>query len=429
LIQSLCLHLFFHHHIMTLSRYPQITDELLSAYIDSAVTENERGLIETAIAGNPEVAWRLETLRHTIRLLRELPQLSLPRSFVLQESDLLEASIPGGQYTPPENSPSTPAVSPSLWPLPRLSRVTEDIGLAWRAFWQTGNLFLRNAAAASLALFLVLLSANLFLGRPPATTLFSEAAPAAPPSLALQAPASAAGETTAGNTAATPQIESADEKSVAAQDMEDAMPLEADTPESPPAAGEEPAAVTLAPAPFMAPGMGARATAGESGEAMARAADQPLDAPFPSEEALRGGEQTQPFQPPPMAQAQAEAALAPPSEAPAANAAPPARVDAAETTILKTETPETPGIQRTPTQSSPEVAAVEPAPTATAASTTPAASPLAADESRFSSAGKASPFYLTVFSRFQFLQLGAALLTLTLSALWWRSRSPRGRPE
>ena len=77
---------------MTTAPYPQVTNELLSAYIDEAVTEEERRLIEQAVAEDVDVAWRLESLRATVRLLRELPALSLPRSFVLTPEQIGQAA-------------------------------------------------------------------------------------------------------------------------------------------------------------------------------------------------------------------------------------------------------------------------------------------------------------------------------------------------
>src|SRR5262245_17931765 len=68
---------------MTLSDSRRITDELLSAYIDGEVTEQERALVEAAIAADEEVAWRLDSLRQTVSLLHDLPELALPRSFTL----------------------------------------------------------------------------------------------------------------------------------------------------------------------------------------------------------------------------------------------------------------------------------------------------------------------------------------------------------
>ncbi|MCB0062048.1 MAG: zf-HC2 domain-containing protein [Caldilineaceae bacterium] len=68
---------------MSLPRYPQITEELLSAYLDDAVSEEERELVERAVRNDADVAKQLESLRQTVQLLRTLPAVALPRSFTL----------------------------------------------------------------------------------------------------------------------------------------------------------------------------------------------------------------------------------------------------------------------------------------------------------------------------------------------------------
>ena len=74
---------------MGFSQYPIITDELLSAYIDNAVSDDERAAVEAAIANDLEIAWRVESLRSTVSLLGQLTDVPLPRSFTLDEA-LLE---------------------------------------------------------------------------------------------------------------------------------------------------------------------------------------------------------------------------------------------------------------------------------------------------------------------------------------------------
>ena len=73
---------------MKRSSYPEITDELLSAYIDNAVSDAERALIEQAMREDTTVAWRLATLRETVNLLRAMPVLQTPRSFTLTAEQL-----------------------------------------------------------------------------------------------------------------------------------------------------------------------------------------------------------------------------------------------------------------------------------------------------------------------------------------------------
>ncbi len=143
---------------MTSSLYPQITDELLSAYIDDAVTQEEKAIIEAAIVGEPAIAWRLETLRYTINLLNSLPAIALPHSFVLSE---LQMTIQSSANVVAQTSRQPVVARKRAWRMNGgLPSLGQSIGQRWRNFWQVGNLFLRNAAAVSLVIFLVLAASN-----------------------------------------------------------------------------------------------------------------------------------------------------------------------------------------------------------------------------------------------------------------------------
>lgn len=101
--------------IATSLPHSQITDELLSAYIDGNVSESERSLIESATQHDREVAWRLETLRQTVQLLRALPQIALPRSFSVEavlasERGATQAPTPATRRTAVQQ-----AEQPSWW--------------------------------------------------------------------------------------------------------------------------------------------------------------------------------------------------------------------------------------------------------------------------------------------------------------------------
>jgi hypothetical protein len=139
-----------------------VTEELLSAYLDDAVTPRERALVEAAVAEDTELAWRLETLRHTVALLRQLPELQTPRSFALTQAMAVEA-IPAPVAT---GRPRTdePAAAASFWQ-------------AVLDFFQTGSPLMRNFAAASLAAFLVLVAMGAAFDEP----VISGAAQPAPP--------------------------------------------------------------------------------------------------------------------------------------------------------------------------------------------------------------------------------------------------------
>ncbi len=151
-----------------MSLIPQnpISDELLSAYLDGAVTEEERRRVERAIAQDPVIAWQVETLRETIRLLQELPSIPLPRSFVLQEEQVADILVHYRAAAPAPSGPGVAGPAGRLWH--RL----------W-AFFQAGNPALRNAAAAAAALFVLLVTLNAVgvPAPPPATSTVPASAP------------------------------------------------------------------------------------------------------------------------------------------------------------------------------------------------------------------------------------------------------------
>jgi anti-sigma factor RsiW len=62
---------------------PPIDDELLSAWLDGAVSPAERAAVEAAIAADPAVRMRATDLRATVALVRELPQPAPRRTFIL----------------------------------------------------------------------------------------------------------------------------------------------------------------------------------------------------------------------------------------------------------------------------------------------------------------------------------------------------------
>ena len=131
-------------NVMTKSfEYDRITDELLSAYIDDAVTDKERAMVDAAVQADAEVAWRLDTLQQTVLLIRSLPEIALPRSFTLTKADLVGASTGSSVDAKPEQAGI-------------LGRITGSLG----SFWGQGSGLYRNLAAASLALLLVAVGAN-----------------------------------------------------------------------------------------------------------------------------------------------------------------------------------------------------------------------------------------------------------------------------
>jgi hypothetical protein len=121
--------------------------ELLSAYIDDEVTTDERALVEEHLATCASCVYDLATLRQTVALLVQLPQVAAPRPFTLRVSDVM---------------PLRPA-RPAWWRLP----------------WVQGVV-----AAAAVLLCVVAVSGVLLLG-----PIGRSGAPAAPAPVALQAPA------------------------------------------------------------------------------------------------------------------------------------------------------------------------------------------------------------------------------------------------
>jgi hypothetical protein len=77
--------------------------ELLSAYIDDEVNADERALVETHLATCAACAQDLTTLRGTVALVGQLPQVAAPRPFTLRESDV---------------RPVRDAARPTWWRLP-----------------------------------------------------------------------------------------------------------------------------------------------------------------------------------------------------------------------------------------------------------------------------------------------------------------------
>lgn len=62
--------------------------ELLSAYIDGEVTPDEASRVEEHLPSCSRCAEELESLRWTVNLLREVPPVPIPRSFVVRAADL-----------------------------------------------------------------------------------------------------------------------------------------------------------------------------------------------------------------------------------------------------------------------------------------------------------------------------------------------------
>jgi hypothetical protein len=230
---------------MTNARFSRITDELLSAYLDDEVTAEERGWVEEAVAVDATIAWRLSSLQQTVHLLRSLPAVAMPRSFVLSPEEATQEMV---VQTPP------PVTEPA-----RARSAQQATGGVWAAFqrwWGSGSSLWRNAAAMSLTLLLVLISAPRFLATGPTG--------AAAPMAAVMAPAESVQEESApaasvAGVVAAPEVAGAVEASSAA-DTDGAVEVAAAT--QPDAAVDEGLADRAAPEDA-----GADAGAAASGDA------------------------------------------------------------------------------------------------------------------------------------------------------------------
>lgn len=68
-------------------------DELLSAYLDGELSEEERRTLEARLSRDPELRTELRAMHHTVSLMSELPQVEAPRNFILTPS-MTEWQVP-----------------------------------------------------------------------------------------------------------------------------------------------------------------------------------------------------------------------------------------------------------------------------------------------------------------------------------------------
>ena len=69
-------------------REHRYVSDRLSAYVDGELAVAERGRVETHLAGCEDCRADLRALRWTKRLLQQVPQVKIPRSFVIREADV-----------------------------------------------------------------------------------------------------------------------------------------------------------------------------------------------------------------------------------------------------------------------------------------------------------------------------------------------------
>lgn len=241
---------------MNRSEQNPISDELLSAYIDGAVSNEEKEIVEAAILADPALAWELESLRRTVALVQALPPLALPRSFALREdqvADVLAERRARAIAPVAVRSPRQPVAPPrrSVW---------QD----FLAFFNSGNLLLRNATAVAAILFVVVLVTS------PGANQSSNPLLTSAPS-AMQLPMESPAQADSHSEPALPAME--ESAGVAGEAAgEGAAPAEAQ-------AEMAPAAQSVAPVAEMAPVVQSDASVSDAAAPMAKAASVPADAP------------------------------------------------------------------------------------------------------------------------------------------------------
>lgn len=422
---------------MKSSEFRHITDELLSAYLDNAVSDQERALIEAAVSAEPDIAWRLDSLRQTVQLLKTLPELALPRSFVLQEAQLGDALV-----TLRPASSAAPSAASGFW---------ADLAANWRALWQAGNPVLRNAAAASFALLLVLLAGAALLTTQPqpasvqvaSAPAAGEAQPASQAAVALASPA-----VTRGSVETLPAAQAESAAAPVEPPLAKAAPAAAE-PASDASAGGEPAAEQAAEAPptqdqtaqepaaeqpAMAAALGPPASGQEAAQESAPQGAEPLLTPVaplpnvamaaPDGRAMGGGGDGMASaggvggDMPAYPGAEGDGGLLPPQayeSGPDFVPAEPAGASAAQESPTATPLP-------TP------VPTPEPTPTAEAVAVLPVEPSLAPGEESGAETGVTTGrvsygVLVTGVGLLRMAQVGVGLITLMLVSLWWRSRN------
>jgi hypothetical protein len=435
---------------MTSSPFYHITDELLSAYLDNAVSEQERIQVETAIGAEPDIAWRLDSLRQTVQLLNRLPERALPRSFVLRPEQI------GDVKTAPTSAAQEEAAG--FW---------ASLSAGWRSIWHAGNPVLRNAMAASMALLLIVLVGGTVALPGPSTDGAFEAASAPMESAAQPAEAVAlapAAEAPVAQSGANARIltevdrsqsgaEASAAKAAPAADAPQADAPQADAPqadaplaEAPPAEAAalaapivadeaadaplpalvEETALFAAPAEEASPAAVAAAAAPDAATGAAEDAEEMLMAQ--SAAFITAEVSAEPA--PAIAESTAEEPAAAPAEPAAAPAAASAAAAAGAAVAPETASADltaasaaavAPGAESPLPHATPEAVALVPSATPLPAATV-APAPVAAVAPAEPAPVTPAQTPVTGLPPLQIVQLGLGLLTIVLGALWWRSR-------
>ncbi len=195
----------------------EMRDELLSAYLDDELSDQERELLEARVTSDAVLQRELEALRRTVTMTRDLPTVSAPRNFILSPS-MVEQPHPVARETQTLG-----------WTAPILTAVTATVSL----------------------LFIVVLASDLLLGGIGWGGAASAPAVQEEPRMAMEtAPVEGPAEAEAERTVVTPTEkapvaavqESPDEEEEAekTEEEQDADSIEARKTAAPPGAGASP---------------------------------------------------------------------------------------------------------------------------------------------------------------------------------------------
>lgn len=153
---------------MTPSFRSQITDELLSAYIDGEVNSDEARLVENAIAADPEIAWQVDSLRRTVEMIAQLPAVALPQTFAI--SELQVADVVATRRAALRSRDGARSASGT-------DEGPEGLWQRLLTFFSGGNLLLRNAATLAVVAFLAVMAGDLLTATPRTLSVSTDAAP------------------------------------------------------------------------------------------------------------------------------------------------------------------------------------------------------------------------------------------------------------
>jgi hypothetical protein len=112
-------------------------DELLSAYLDDELELDVRVWLEEQFAVDPQLRAELEALRQTVRLVRQMRQMPVPRNFIIPQT---MASV----------QPVRPTRSRLAWAAPWLTAATAAVGFLF-LFVLAGNILFAGIGSRATA--------------------------------------------------------------------------------------------------------------------------------------------------------------------------------------------------------------------------------------------------------------------------------------